>query len=362
MSLQNATEALQLGTPAENMIGIELNDGWVVEEKIEKEEGIDSGGNFSVCYIVKNKASNIRAFLKVIDYAKILGTKTIQTADQMYLATSAYIYEREILKKCVNKKLDKIIKAYTFGEYNDSTNLYNKISYIIFELADYDVRKFLFQLELLDYAWVIRSLHSITIGIKQLHTNKIAHQDLKPSNILIFLNEGTKIGDMGRTCSFGEDIISPFNKDPFPGDYTYAPFDILYNYIDNEGLRQKYGTDLFMLGSLILFYISNINMAASVRLKIRHEHSWGVWNGTYHEIIPYLRNAIIEVVEEFKNNISVKDEKFKEELAGFIIKLCEPDLEKRGYLRNKPWGSQFDLEYLVSRLDYYASQFEYGIY
>ena len=63
----------------------------------------------------------------------------------------------------------------------------------------------------------------MAVGLKQLHGIKISHQDLKPSNVLLY-NEGfvSKIGDLGR--SLCADIDAPHdNGINFPGDFTYAP-------------------------------------------------------------------------------------------------------------------------------------------
>ena len=54
------------------------------------------------------------------------------------------------------------------------------VQYIVFELADGDVRSVISAADDLDVAWAIRSLHHMAVGLAQLHRTGIAHQDVKP--------------------------------------------------------------------------------------------------------------------------------------------------------------------------------------
>lgn len=78
---------------------------------------------------------------------------------------------------------------------------FTKVFYLIFELADGDIRRHLAVQESLDLAFVLRTLHHVAVGLDQLHRADIAHQDLKPSNVLIYTKEmGAKQGQRTLTC------------------------------------------------------------------------------------------------------------------------------------------------------------------
>src|SRR5205823_2049082 len=67
------------------------------------------------------------------------------------------------------------------------------------------------------------SLHHIATGLYQLHSAEVAHQDLKPSNILVFEGSTSKIADLG--CASVKGVASPRDSAAFAGDRTYAPTD-----------------------------------------------------------------------------------------------------------------------------------------
>jgi len=62
----------------------------------------------------------------------------------------------------------------------------NEIHYLLLELADNDLRGHATQRKTLDNALNMRILHQVALAIETLHFNQIAHQDLKPSNVLMF--------------------------------------------------------------------------------------------------------------------------------------------------------------------------------
>lgn len=59
-------------------------------------------------------------------------------------------------------------------------NSFTKVDYLIFELADGDVRSHLDAMPAFDAAFLLRTLHHVATGLQQLHRAQIAHQDLNP--------------------------------------------------------------------------------------------------------------------------------------------------------------------------------------
>jgi len=134
-------------------------------------------------------------------------------------------YERELISKCKELRMNGVIRGIDYGELDiDEKN--NPLFYLILELADSDLRK---QTEInnrLDLAFLMRTLHCTAVGLKQLHWAGIAHQGIKPSNILVFDNGESKISDLGHAWAKGAprpDMIKPLlviPRTPHPSSCT----------------------------------------------------------------------------------------------------------------------------------------------
>lgn len=336
---------------AHNLLHITLNSGWHVMEKPERDPN-QSGSNFSVGYIVEKDGET--CFMKAFDFAGFLSLAVpncdsgdIDVIDVMNDMTNAFIYERDLSKHCMDKHVTKVSFVKESGQEIIKGFSIPIVPYLIFDLAEGDVRKTLHFSTDLDYAWRFKSLHDIAVGLKQLHTIDVSHQDLKPSNVLIFKSE-SKLGDLGR--SICKNMDGPYSKRAFTGDRTYAPPEIWYQYYEKDWNKRVFATDCYMLGSLVVFYFTGISMTALLRKHIPDNFSWERWRGTFEEIVPYLENAFTCALSEFESNITRSD--FKAELKQLVQYLCNPFPEKRGHPKNVlSKGNNYSIERFVTTLD-----------
>lgn len=151
--------------PAERLEGLTLDGGWSVIEKIQRPSK-DSGGNFSVCYLVQNSKGQ-RAFLNALDYSRALLAPDPALA--LKGLTEGYIFERDLLYACRKGHMDRVIIALADGTVRFGQEGMDVVQYIIFELADGNVRSRLGEIAQFDIAWSLRALHHIAIGLSQLH-------------------------------------------------------------------------------------------------------------------------------------------------------------------------------------------------
>lgn len=347
---------------AHNLQGRELSTGWKVTKKLEKGDN-QTGAFFSVCYLVEKDGEV--CFLKAFDFTKFLaisqsGGKIVDVMNEML---TAYQYERDLSEHCRNKHVDKVAFVKVADEENVPGYPITIVPYLIFDLAEGDVRKTLDLSSDLDYAWRFKSLHDIAIGIKQLHAIEVTHQDLKPSNILVFNSSNkskreSKLGDLGR--SICRDIDGPYNKQAYTGDWTYAPPEMMYGYYEKDWLKRVFATDCYLLGSLICFYFTGISMTALLRKHIPDAFGWENWRGTYEEIVPYLENAFSNGLDEFEANITRAE--LKKELRELVTYLCNPFPEKRGHPINvRMGGNNYNMERFVTKLDYLKLKAEFNL-
>ena len=186
---------MSLLNPAQNLLGKITKDGWeVIERKIP--EPNSTGGNFSVTYTVKR--GDDTAFLKAMDFSRIMGMPN--SVIHLQNLTTAHNYECHLLSICKENRMNKVISILENGEIlPDLLKGENfSVPYIVCELGEKSARDCLNIFMAFDNAWIMRSLHNIALGLKQLHNKDIAHQDLKPSNVVLFeKGKISKIADLG---------------------------------------------------------------------------------------------------------------------------------------------------------------------
>ncbi len=341
---------------AHALTGRHLNNGWIVTKKIEPKPG-STGGFFSFCYIVNNGEKD--AFLKALNFNAFFqlfrGKSIVEIINEQ---TKAYQFEKELLLKCKNNRLSKVSMIIDEGEEFIEGYTISNVPYLIFEMAEGDVRSHMNFSKDIDLAWKLKSLHDVAVGLKQLHGIEIGHQDLKPSNVLLY-DKGivSKVGDLGRSlCS---DIDAPHdNGKDFPGEFTYAPPEYLYRYVEPDWNKRVRATDMYLFGSLVTYYFLGANMTALIGKNLDPQFRWGKWGGSFLDVTDYLVDAFYKALKEFKGSIS------NQELAADLIEVleycCFPYPEKRGHPKAiSQIGNQYDFQRVVSKFDLLSKKATY---
>lgn len=260
---------------------------------------------------------------------------------------NAFKFERDLSNHCKDNHVTKVSFVKEAGQELISGFSISIVPYLIFDLAEGDVRARLEFSDKLDFAWKLHSLHDIAVGLKQLHAIDVSHQDLKPSNILVF-NSESKLGDLGR--SICKNLDGPYDKLKFSGDYNYAPPEIMYAYFDSDWHRRVFATDCYLLGSMTVFYFAGISMSALLLKHIPENFRWEFWKGAFDEIKPYIAEGFAKAMIEFSE--SIDQPYFKKELSEVVEYLCYPFPEGRGHPRTiKLRGDNLNLERFVTRFD-----------
>ncbi|WP_263832853.1 protein kinase domain-containing protein [Sulfurospirillum oryzae] len=341
------------GLAAYNMVGRTIKDKWEVKELLTKRPE-DTGSYFSVPYIVEK--DGVKYFMKAFDFGRFLSMappkhdgSQQETSEIFAKMINAYRYERDLSLHCQSNYVTKVAFVVDFSEEFIEGYTAGFVPCLIFEAADGDVRKALLASARLDDAWKFKSLHDIAVGLKQLHAIDVSHQDLKPSNILIYNKEQeSKLCDLGRSVCHS--ISGPYSKLDFTGDRNYAPPEIWYYFSDQDWHKRSFAIDCYMLGSLIVFYFTKISMSALLINHIPQSFHFAVWKGDFKEILPYLEKAFAESLDVFEK--SINDSYFKKNLRILVEQLCEPMPDKRGHPANiKKGRNPYSMERFISTLD-----------
>lgn len=329
-------------TPALLMEGLALDGGWrVVSKPLPKGS---TGGHFSVGYKCENDDGRL-GFLKALDYQQAMAAP--DPPSMMNFLTASYIYERDLCEKCSG--LSRIARVYAAGGIRlDPADVNSRVDYLIFERAAHDVRSKLDLLVALDHIFVLRTLHNVAAALAQLHGVAVAHQDLKPSNVLVFDGKiGAKICDLGRSWSAND--RAPHDDFPIAGDKGYAAIERAYQYTPTDESARRFAFDLYMLGNLVCFLFTKLNFSSllidSTTTAFRPLQA--IKSRTpYSQCIPHLlaalEFAVSKVVQDLPAAISG-------EIRAALLSLCHPDPLKRGH--PKEYGRGYSLQRYVSLFD-----------
>ena len=344
--------------PALCLAGLRLDGGWSVVELMHRPRNA-TGGRFSVGYRVRHDDGR-EAYLKALDFSAALQdpdwTRRIQEM------TTAYNFERDLLTVCRDARMARVATALTDGSVPVPgwPGLLGQVVYIIFELAAGDIRSHRDSLSAFDIAWCIRSLHHTAVGLSQLHWRGIAHQDLKPSNVLSFGDNGCKVADLGRASH--RESPSRIDSVPIPGDFGYAPPEQLYGYQFSTEFERRYAADLYHLGSLIFFHFGNVSATAAMNSIVANTVGQRSYRADFPQDRLYWDAALYGALEELRKDTIPMAKDLTDDIIRIARFLCEPDPTRRGHPKNKEQGfNQYGLERVISWFDRLATRAELSL-
>ena len=342
--------------PAEMLEGVDLGNGWTVLRHLSLPKS-HTGGFFSYGYVVEHEDGR-EGYLKALDFFDPLYYSE-DPAGELLTLTESFVYERELLKRCATGRLSRVVRSLDHGTVRVDgfgEGVVSTVQYLIFELAEGDVRSKLDLMDEMGLAWALRSLHHVANGLRQLHSIKVAHQDLKPSNVLLF-DEGSssKVGDLGRASH--RDVPAPHDENAIvAGARAYAPPELLYGAPPADWRARRFGCDAYLMGSMVVFFFTGLSATALLMKHMPEELHYLRWAGTYEDILPHLQQAFGDMLAYLEPNVP---ELVREVLMTALRELCEPDPAKRGHPKNRRGtGNPYSLERYVSRFNVAARRAE----
>lgn len=349
------------------LTGLVTADGWTIGEFILK-QSYQTGGAFSVGYVATH-ADGRHGFLKALDFSRAVDDPDPVRALQRM--TSIYNFERDVLALCRGARLSKIVTAISDGTIDVDDAAFGKVFYLIFEMADGDVRKKAVLSNQFDIAWTVRAIQHIATGVSQLHKNDIFHQDLKPSNVLVFgKDEVSKLADLGR--SHCKSLDAPHDHLVLAGARFYAPPEQVYNFELPDRSMARAAADIYLLGSVIYFLFMGSMLTPTVVDNLRPEHKPPIfakddrgWMGYFADVLPYYREAHAKAMNDFAETVRAAFHQagvpaYAEELIQLLGYLVEPDPRDRGHPheRRQKHSNPYAMQRFISALNKIATACE----
>lgn len=324
-----------------------------MQERLNQDQTDTTGGFFSVGYRAEDQQSGQGAFLKVINLKKAItlyALEGVPTAEALNRVTDSHLFEVQLAEICRDRKMDRIIRVIDHGDIPGEIPLLGKVGipYIIFEQGDCDTHSLLATARRLDVAWHMRTLHHAAVGLRQLHSQDIAHQDVKRSNLIFFGEERAKLIDLGRAVKRGR----PSRNDnrTIPCQWVNAPPELLYGYSPANWDQSHFATDLYMLGSLgfSMFFDTTMTTAMFERVAPQLRPSGQiVFGGSFDDALPALKQAFAEVLAAIEPLLAPA---IRNDFIGVLGMLCNPDPSSRGHPRDHAMkhGRRYSAERFVS--------------
>lgn len=338
---------------AENMKGLDLDGGWHVDERVMRPPK-GTGGYSSISYFVSKKEGE-KAFLKALDFSSALQDE--DPSRKLYELTSAYEHERNLLHQCKDKRLRHVVVPLADGTAKVPGNFgpLDRVPYLVFPMAKGDIRDELerwkeFEKKF-DLAWALRSLHHSAVGLQELHGMGVAHQDIKPSNVLVFPVEGSKLTDLGSASQVGNPSRS--DKMMVAGDVSYAVPEQWYGWSQSPDFADRYLVDLYRLGSLIFFFFADCSATDVIQLKLSIKHGKEFTRSDFVSDLPYIQHAFGETCNDLRALVQELAGDLTDEIIMIAQQLCDPDPRRRGdpIARAAEYRRQHDIQAYISRFD-----------
>ena len=328
---------------------------WKVKDVIANN---DITTQYSLFYNVEN--DNGPAIMKVLDTEKCYGDKEegISRMELLSRETTAFHYETKVAEACASRHMSNVIRYIESGEVDLDGYAIPMVAYIVYELSEGKIGDFLkyssksdFVVDLRMLVEKLRSLHQVTKGVKQLHTNFIAHHNITPQSVEVFDSNSTfKLGALHTSHTDQDELQSPESRKLYNGDLTFAPPEAFFA-PNKRDMGSYYQIDTYMLGNLVVYYLTQLNMTTLLNRHLPYTlKEWAKGGADYQAVLPDIINAFERVLKNIKSCICV--EELQEPIMEIISCLCNPDPEKRGYPGTFMTATaNADLQRVLTKLD-----------
>jgi hypothetical protein len=144
----------------------------------------------------------------------------------------------------------------------------------------------------------------------------------------------------------------------------YAPPEGFYGFSQGDDTIDQRAADIYHLGSMVAFLFTKVGMSANLFTHMSSSVFLpptlsGTWGGTFDQVLPHLRLAFGEAVDEISPEVP---EYIRADTEVTIRQLCDPDPRLRGNPRaGKEPIRRYALDFYVSRFDLLAYRAELAL-
>jgi serine/threonine protein kinase len=331
-----------------DLVGKTIANRWLVLEHLNTKSGGSTGGYFSIPFKVQSTTDGKLAFMKAIDIVNAMTTtyKDLSRVESMRRVLDNHSFEVQLGTICAGKRMTRVIHPIDSGEHEIDSPLGKlPLPFIVFELGQGDIHSLLDKTGRGDTKWKLAIMHQVATGIKQLHAERIAHQDVKRSNVVLFSQNQSKIADLGRAVRINN--TSRNDSREVPCQFQNSPPELLYGFVPADWGERHLATDLYMVGNLFYTLFNDVTITSTILAAIPHELGVFQYSGNYANIIPFLHKGLIHALDIGSTNVPTP---LQEDFRELLTYLCHPDPSQRGHprARSVAQGSPYSMERFIS--------------
>jgi serine/threonine protein kinase len=337
--------------PKNQLTGLTLKSGWTLVERLDPSKN-STGGTFGTGY--RATKGNQVAFVKAIDFVDALASQ--DPLAELTKLVGIATFEKDVLEYCTKRGMSKVIRyiGHDYISFDGSNNPLSRVSCLIMEAGNSDLRHLVHLGNSSSCAWNLQIMRDVSQAVAQLHQDGIAHQDIKPSNVIAVadtgaaVSESMKVGDLGRVVRKGKN--GPFDFLQWPGDPRYSPPERWYEFVPPDWCDAREASDAYMVGSLLVFLFTGATLQALVFNYIPHTFLPDQWAGGFDDdLLPALVDAHDRVLAE--RLLPTLMPEIADEIMGLSRSLVHPDPRIRGDKRaRKQIGHPVGLDRIYQRL------------
>jgi serine/threonine protein kinase len=344
----NATSPTSTVSPnfESDLIGVSLADGWNIRAL---RDDIDSGAIRipTVRFDAINSAGE-KARVVILDL-RLDGNAPDELKD-LELRLQVFNYQRDLVERLANDRLRGIVRALHTGSIAYPLAPLGRLYYLIFEWSEDDLRSQVSLHEKFDVVYAIRVLHQAATALHELHFREVAHQSIRPADVLIFDGQA-KLGEL--SCAVHGRKPRPDGSPMI--DWTCAPPEVLYK-APLTSLNDRLLIDLYQLGSLIAYLFSGTSLSTQLGQRLHAIHHWRQWTGSFADALPHVNHAFSEVLRSLEPTFPSE---CRAPLLTALRELCAPDPSRRGHPLNiAGQGIQSSTERYISLFDLLGKRVE----
>ena len=309
---------------ATELVGVTLAQRWELLRLLHASPP-PSGGNFGVGYVALDRQDGIECFVKIIDFRSNLGD-----IGQLALMLQVAKFEVDMHQYCV--RMSKVVRMLGHGQlfFRKPDGTEYSFLYLVLELGEGDIKSHVDYLPERSCYWKLWVLRDVALAIRQIELGQLAHNDVKPSNVIRFGSAGSKhnnkLGDIGRAVTKAGG--GPYDGLLWAGDPRHKPIETLYGWKESEWMNRHTAADAYMLGNMIAFLFVGASMTERIVSSLPPNLRPGTYAGSYCQVLDVIRHVWTTVVQD--QVAPTFPAELRSELTQLLLQLTDPDPLVRG--------------------------------